>query len=493
MKKRAAIETRSIYEELCEKIGTEKVKNDEAILVTYGFDVSSIPFRKPSFIVLPESREDVQEVLRIANEHIIPVTPMSGGVTMQGFSIPSEGGILLDFANMNKILEINTESGYAVIEPGVTYDKFTSALSEKQFRCHVPTSPGATKPLANYLMTPSGSLGTRHFDPIISLEVVLPNGTIVHTGSDAFPNTAPYSRYGPFPDLTGLFCCSYGTLGIVTKGSVRIYPKNESNRVNVAGFNDYESSVKFVRDVIANNIAEHCIIWNWQACKTYDISFSSTGKPNIPAELLNDPRNPPADLPYNIVTTLMSGYEEMMVVSERTCARVAEKYGGRAISTAEMEKKFPGALRAWRGFYLEYHQAGMEHIKKYGLGLYLGWITRAQPKDMAAIEKLAMESLCDLGLRPVCYYSQPYDFDRCMFLRIFGFVDPRDKELLSKIAVKYKQMYDLVMERYGAIPNRYDPHATDLLPKLGGYHYLLTSIKKVIDPNNILNPDTELF
>jgi len=130
-----------IYRELCQKIGTEKVKDDEAILVSYGFDASVAAFRKPSLVVLPENRGDVREVLMAANREKIPVTVMAGGVNLGGMCVPSEGGILLDFRNMNRI-EINTDSGYAVIEPGVIFDRFTAALRKVGFRCHVPTAPG---------------------------------------------------------------------------------------------------------------------------------------------------------------------------------------------------------------------------------------------------------------------------------------------------------------------------------------------------------------
>ncbi|MBW1802572.1 MAG: FAD-binding oxidoreductase [Deltaproteobacteria bacterium] len=171
---------------------------------------------------------------------------------MGGMCVPSEGGIVLDFRNMNRILEINTDSGYAVIEPGVIFDKLTAALSEKGFKCHVPTAPGGATPLGNYLLQPSGSLSLRHLDSIIDLEVVLPDGLVVNTGSAASPsaNAKPYRRYGPFPDVAGLLTCAYGTMGIITRASVRIYPVNESTRINLTAFDDYGSAEKFVQDVV---------------------------------------------------------------------------------------------------------------------------------------------------------------------------------------------------------------------------------------------------
>lgn len=484
----------AIYDELCQKMGPAKVKNDETILVSYGFDSSATPYQKPGLVVLPESTEDVRAVLTGANREKIPLTVMSGGVNVGGMCVPSEGGIVLDFRNMNRILEINTDSGYAVIEPGVIFDRLTSALSKVGFKCHVPTAPGGATPLGNYLMQPSGSLSLRHLDSLIDLEVVLPDGLVFHTGSAAYPseNAKPYRRYGPFPDVAGLLTCAYGTMGIITQASIRIYPVNESVRVNLTAFDDYSSSEKFVKDIVGANIPEHCIIWNWQFYKSYDISFDDPEHPNIPEELHKDPREAPDGLPYNIVTTFISGYSEMVDVAETICDKVAKKYGGRGFSWTELEDKAPGAARAWRQFYIEHRQPRMEHNKKFGLGRYAAWIGVAEPRDIIEIEKWAVDKMCDLGVAPLMYYSQPFDFGRCMFFRMFSFFDPHDEEMLEKVRSTYSEMYTTIMEKYGATPERYrrDP---SMIQILGGYYEFLKRIKKTVDPNNILNPGVGLF
>lgn len=478
----------TLYQDLCSRIGVDKVKDDEAVLVSYSFDSSVVPFSKPALVILPETREDVREVLTTANQRKVPVTVMSGGVNVGGMCIPQEGGIVLDLSRMHRILEVNTDSGYAVIEPGVTFDELTAALSEKGFRCHVPTAPGGATPLGNYLMRPSGSLSNRHLDSILSLEVILADGTIVHTGSDAFPHAGPHMRYGPFPDLTGLFCCAYGTLGVVTKAAIRIYPKSESARVNLAAFDNYESSVKFVKDIVNNNIAEHCIIWHWSFVKSYEIHLRVPKEPIMPPELWMDPRKPPKGLPYNIVTTLMSGYEEMMAVAESICAKLASKYGGKVLTSDEMEEISPVALRAWTQSYSEYHQPRMDQAKHFGLGRYFAWICQAEPKDIVKVEKLALEELSELGVAPVTYYSMPFDFGRSMFFRMFTFVDPLNEELIKKVPETFQKIYETAMLRYGATPFRYR-RGSVVLQHLGGYRNLLEKIKGAVDPNNILNPN----
>ena len=121
----------------------------------------------------------------------------------------------------SRIVEINTDSGYAVVEAGINFDKLTTALREKGFRCSIPTAPGGSAVVGNYLSRPTGSLCNRHLDLIVDLEVVLPDGTVFNTGSSQFPHAGSHMRYGPHPDLAGLFTCAYGTMGVVTKAFLK--------------------------------------------------------------------------------------------------------------------------------------------------------------------------------------------------------------------------------------------------------------------------------
>ena len=141
---------------------------------------------------------------------------------------------------------------------------------------------------------------------------------------------------------------------------------------------------------------------------------------------------------------------------------------------------------------MEHHQPRMEHNKKYGLGRYAAWIAVAEPKDIIEIEKWAVGKMHQLGVAPVMYYSQPFDFGRCMFFRMFSFFDPQDKELLNKVQETYTDMYSTIMEKYGATPERYrrDP---SMIHQLGNYYEFLKRIKRAVDPSNILNPGVRLF
>lgn len=481
-----------VYNALCSAAGKENVSDSEVVLVSYGFDSSPAVPGKPDFVVLPRDTIGVKNILEVANRARIPVTTMSGGVNVGGTAVPSQGGIVLDLKWMNKIIEINEDAAYAVIEAGVTFDELTAKLAEKEFRCQIPTSPGGSTPVGNYLMRPSGSLSNRHLDLFVGLEVVLPDGTIVRTGSSAFPFCGSFMRYGPFPDLTGLFCCAHGTLGVVTKAAIRIYPINESIKLSIAAFENFSDSILFAKDVSRRNIAEHCIIWNRHLYKSYEIDFSAKNELIVPDVLYDDPRMNNPNLPYNLVTVMMSGYEEDMEAHEKVVEKVAKANSGRIFYKEDIERNIARAVQSWKSFYVDYHIPGMDQTKKYGLGRYIPWIVVGEPKDIVSIEKEAIQSLDNLKVRPICYYSMPFDYGRAMFFRIFSWVNPLDKELLGKVGTLYPDMYKWAMKKYGAIPFRHrrDPN---ILALTGGYQTLLRAIKKTIDPNNIMNPGVAIF
>lgn len=475
-------------EELKQAMGTDKVKDNELVRITYASDVSPIGPRLPAFVVLPESKEDVVATLKIANKYKIPVGVMGGGVNAAGNALPSEGGIALDVKRMDNIIEINTDSGYAIIEPGVSQDQLSAALREKGYRMHITTAPGSATALGCTLSRGTGSLTLRHFDNIVDLEVVLADGTVFRTGSSNFPDGGMHLRYGPFPDLAGLLTCSYGTIGVITQASFRIYPINEANRVHMAGFDSFSDAMNYMKDLINHNIPEHCIIWNWQLYKTFEVMVVDK-EYKTPPEIRLDPRRPPEGLPYNVVTTFMSGYEETMQSHEKVCEKVAAKCGGRIITEEEAQKIMPGGIGGWTELYGNYRPLEPTF---FGLGQYMVWIVLGEPDKIKEIEKTAVAELADLDTPPICYYAQPFDYGRSVFFRIFCFPDPKDQPTIDKVRSKYQNMYNTAMEKYGAVPMRYKM-GFPTLDHTGTYGEVLRKIKQTLDPANILNRGIGMF
>jgi FAD/FMN-containing dehydrogenase len=339
--------------------------------------------------------------------------------------------------------------------------------------------------LGNFLLKPAGSLATRHLDCIQDVEVVIPDGTVFTTGSAAFPGVGSHLRYGPYPDLAGLITMAYGTLGVVTKAAVKIYPINECKKIAYAAFDDFPSAVDYVKDITANNIPEHSIIWFHQL---YQLFGADVTKP-LPDYLLADPRKAPEGVPYSLVIAMLSGYTESVETNIKVCGKVAGKYGGRVLTDEEANKLLPIAKGGFDELYTNYHQVEPNF---FTLGASPMWITMSAPDDVKKVEKWALDKVSNLGVRPVLYYTQPFDFGRSMMFRIFFFPDPRDKEKLKEISQTFGGMFDEAMEKYRAIPMRHSALGSHF-HKTGGYAKVLTKIKKAIDPNNILNRSMCIF
>jgi hypothetical protein len=209
----------------------------------------------------------------------------------------------------------------------------------------------------------------------------------------------------------------------------------------------------------------------------------------VPPEARLDPRQPPAGLPYNVVSSFLSGYEETMISHEKVLEKVAKQYGGRLLSEDEALKILPAGVGGWTELYRNYRPVEPTF---FGLGQYLAWITYSEPKDVKEVEKMIVNELGDLNIPPICYYAQPFDYGRSIFFRVFCFPDSQDKAMIQKVQDKYQKLFLAARDKYGAVPMRYRM-GRPTLDEVGGYGQVLKRVKKALDPNNILNRGIGLF
>jgi glycolate oxidase len=253
----------NILQQLQSIVGSNYVSNRAEELYIYSQDPgASIP-RPVDFVVLPKTVEEVQKVLLFANNEKIPVIPMGGGLTLSGLIIPVKGGIVLDMKRMNEIIEINESSRYALIEAGVTTGQILSYLNKNypQLQPPIPDAPPSATVAGNVLIHGSGYLSQKYGDHgsmINGLEVVLPNGDICKLGSCSLSDYW-FSR-GPIPDLIGLFTSSFGTLGVVTKLSIKLYPKPNVREVVFGLLQDPNDIPKLLLEITTTGLAEDVLL-----------------------------------------------------------------------------------------------------------------------------------------------------------------------------------------------------------------------------------------
>lgn len=173
---------------------------------------------EPDAVCFPESTEDVQKVLLIAKEHHIPVTAFGAGSGLEGSAIPIRKGISLNFERMNQVLHFAPEDLLATVQPGITRLALNQRINRHGLQ--FPIDPGADASIGGMAATnASGTTAVRYGvmrDQILDMEVVLANGSIIHTGTKAKKSSSGYS-------VGGLFVGSEGTLGIITEITLKLH------------------------------------------------------------------------------------------------------------------------------------------------------------------------------------------------------------------------------------------------------------------------------
>ncbi len=200
-------------------------------------------------VVFPETNDEVSKVLRLCNEHKIPVVPFGTGTSLEGNVVGNEKGITICLEKMNKILSVNVEDFDCRVQACVTKEQLNDYLREDGV--FFPIDPGANAAIGGMASTSaSGTMAVKYgtMKTVISgLTVVLPNGDIINTGSRTKKTSAGYN-------LTNLFIGSEGTLGIITEVQLRLSPIPESIMAAVCHFPTLENAVQTAQQVIQYGI-----------------------------------------------------------------------------------------------------------------------------------------------------------------------------------------------------------------------------------------------
>jgi D-lactate dehydrogenase (cytochrome) len=200
-------------------------------------------------VVFPETNEEVSKILRLCNEHKIPVVPFGTGTSLEGNVVGNEKGITICLEKMNKILNVNVEDFDCRVQACVTKEQLNEYLREDGV--FFPIDPGANAAIGGMASTSaSGTMAVKYGTMktvITGLTVVLPNGDIINTGSRTKKTSAGYN-------LTNLFIGSEGTLGIITEVQLRLSPIPESIMAAVCHFPTLENAVQTAQQVIQYGI-----------------------------------------------------------------------------------------------------------------------------------------------------------------------------------------------------------------------------------------------
>jgi glycolate oxidase len=240
----------SIKQALIDIVGKENFTDSLIDLVSYSYDASDHDHR-PEAAVWAHRVEEISNILLLANAHRFPVTPRGAGTGLAGAAVPAIGGLVLDLSRMNKILDIRIVDRRVVVQPGVIFADLEKALAPHGFFFPPDPASGSVCTLGGNVATNAGGLRGAKYgvtrDYVLGLEVVLPDGRVMQTGSDCMKSVSGY-------DLTRLFVGSEGTLGIITEISLKINPKPLVSRTSLASFAGLEHAGRSVADIMHSGI-----------------------------------------------------------------------------------------------------------------------------------------------------------------------------------------------------------------------------------------------
>jgi D-lactate dehydrogenase (cytochrome) len=230
-------------------VAADRFSTGDSVLDLHAVDQSQHAPSRPEAVIWPLDRSEVSAILKYANNHMIPATGWGSGSSLEGNPIPVEKGIVLDFSQMNRILNIRTEDFQADVEPGVIYQDLNDKL--RHTGLFFPPDPGARATVGGMIANNASGTRTVYYgstkDYVLRLEVVLASGEIIELGTRASKSSSGY-------DLIHLMVGSEGTLGVVVGATLRLVGFPVEYSAAIATFPSVEAASKAVFEIIRSGL-----------------------------------------------------------------------------------------------------------------------------------------------------------------------------------------------------------------------------------------------
>ncbi|NWF92698.1 MAG: FAD-binding oxidoreductase [Syntrophaceae bacterium] len=239
-----------MYQTLVEIFGNERVSKEEFELLCYSRDAGSLPAKLPDYVVIPNSKEQIQRLFSLVRREKRPVTVRGAGSSMCGAPIPLvDSSIMVDLTRMRRILSLNEDTMSILVEAGITWTEVIEYLQGKGWELGLEgpwSAPSAT--VGGAIAVAAICMGAARYgglgSQILGLEVILPDGEMIRTGTGANPGNLMVDRDCNGIDMAGLFIGSHGTLGVITEVSLKIYPLHEAEDYFAFSFSSLDDAIE---------------------------------------------------------------------------------------------------------------------------------------------------------------------------------------------------------------------------------------------------------
>jgi FAD/FMN-containing dehydrogenase len=477
-------------------IGPEKVLTDDYLRESYTQDLTlyAYSYSTPLLIALPESTAEVQEIVRLANRYKIPVLPL-GGATSSWGALDSNGGIVIDMINMNKIIEVDEKNLTFTVQGGASIRDVNVKLRNRGF-CY-PTYPLCFGPItfaSDVSKNSGGECGSMYghvAKRLIALEVVLGNGEILVTGSSKVLKNAPLFQQSGLPDLTQLFVSAEGAYGVITQVTMQMQMSPVAHRgldfkfeATPEGFKNacgFASELRKRKGIVANgHLIDFYNIWLVERARTgkgIDELEEESARKRIGHKVLVEidsfVSENECETKKEAVLEIAKQYGGIYDGNQMAAMFHAGEMGDASLTKAVYAGGFVGVF--W-SVDLPYDRLPLFYERWLGLLDQLG-LPRAYSSSIIA--------LGDDGCIP---FAGPWYKKR-------EHCDPLE---WTEVMDKWKKLAQMTFEvslEIGAIPYRvgraWRPHMFNNLDPT--YLQYIRSVKKMFDPNNIMNPGVSVF
>lgn len=449
-----------VKEQLKQIVGTENFSDSAESRLVYSYDATPGFQSLPDAVIMPRHKEEVRQILKICNDHHIPIVTRGSGTNLCAGTCPTQGGVVLVMNQMSRILEIDEENLTVTVQPGVITQDLIEAVEDKGL--FYPPDPSSMKisTIGGNISENSGGLRGLKYgvtrDYVLGLEVVLPNGSLFQTGGKLAKDVAGY-------DLTRLFVGSEGTLGVITEATLQLTPLPESKQTMLAIYDNIDAAARTVSKIIAAKIIPVTLEFLDQPTLEVVEGFTNIGLPTYAEAVLLIEQDGPPD----VVARDMKKIKKICQAEQAISVEMAKDEK----AAEDLRKARRSALSA------------LARIKPTTI-LEDATVPRSKVSEMVkAINQIARKydvTICTFGhagdgnLHPTCM------------------TDARDQEELERVEKAFADIFATAIKLGGTITGEHgvgemkSPYLEWKLGKEG--IAAMQAVKSAFDPNGIMNP-----
>jgi glycolate oxidase len=449
-----------VVEKLVKIFGEKDVSTRTAELYVYSFD-AGIHRRMPDAVVRPRDTVQVQKLVELANQDQIPLVPRGAGTGLVGAAVPIMGGIVVDMQGMKQIREIRVDGMYAIAEPGVVCDRFNDALKTYGYFIPGPASSEVATLGGMVGHNSSGGFALKYGatrDYVLGMTIVLPNGDVIDVGTKTPVNSGGYQ-------FEKFFCGSEGTLGIITEIVLKIVPKPKTRAACVAFFDDLEKTGQCVANIVGQGMVPSQIeIMTGIAIKAVN-KAKKLGLPECAGMLLIE----------------VDGHPSVVSQEVEAVGKIAQESGAIQTEFTDDPKRME-ILWKGRKEMIPSLSVLQEEFSTVMLADDMAVPIYNVPKALKAFDEISSDY--DIHI-------PAYGHAATGNLHTKVLMDPTNQDHWRQAAEAVPRMYDAVMALGGTTTGEHGIGITKapfLHREKAGAIKTMKTIKKALDPNNIMNP-----